>query len=158
MSSAERGSTQATSPPTTSSPHPKVSRWAYVLIAIGALSLFDLIGLDHWVSPLVMIVVGVALLTRPYAWGGTLALVLIGAFLLGTLGWYFTHPAGSGAAGTQRINQPLTAARAEILLSTAVGRLDIGEGSSGNLIDGTLDLGRKTGWTVNSPPGETPRW
>ena len=142
MSTADSKPFQSVNPPVAPTSRPKVSRWAYVLIIIGVPSLFDLIGLDNWGTPLVMIVVGVALLTRHYPWGRTLALVLSGVLLIGVGSWYFTHPAGSGAAGTQRISQPLTAARAEIRLSTTVGRLDVGAGSSGNLIDGTLDLGR----------------
>jgi hypothetical protein len=142
MGAAERNLSRSTSSPATLSPRPKVSRWANVLIVIGALSLFDVTGLDRWGTPLVMLVVGVALLTRPYAWGRTLALVLMSVVLTGMLGWYFTHPAASGAPSTETVSQPLTAARAEIQLSTTVGRLDVGPGSSGNLIDGTLHLGR----------------
>lgn len=62
-------------------------------------------------------------------------LVVLGA-------WSVIAPASAQAPSTQRISQSLTAARAEIQLVTTVVRLDIGEGSSGNLIDGTLDLGR----------------
>ena len=142
MNTAERAPTQMTNPPATLKPQPKVSRWAYVLIIIGALSLFDQLGFYTWGAPLLMIVVGVALLTRHYPWGRTLALALSGMVLIGAGGWYFTHPGGSGAAGTQSISQPLTAARAEIQLSTTVGRLDIGPTTSGKLIDGTLNLGR----------------
>lgn len=142
MGAADSKSSQTTNPPATLNPQPKVSRWAYVLIVIGVLSLFDLVGLNNWGTPLVMIVVVVALLTRHYPWGRTLALVLSAVVLIGAGGWYFTHPAGSGAPSTQTISQPLTAARAEVQLSTTVGRLDVGEGSSGKLIEGTLDLGR----------------
>ena len=143
MSSAERDTTQTTSPLTVSSPHPKVSRWAYVLIVLGALSLFDQLGFYTWGAPLLMVVIGVALLTRHHPWGRTLALALSGLVLIGAGGWYFLHPAFSGGPSTETISQPLTAARAEIQLSTTVGRLDIGPTTSGNLIDGTLDLGRE---------------
>ena len=151
MSTTERNLSPTTSP-TALSPRPKVSRWAYVLIVIGVLSLFDLIGLDNWGTPLLMIVIGVALLTRPYVWGRTLALVLMTAVVIAASGWYFTHPisalfpntqsSSTQTSSTQTIAQPLTAARAEIQLSTTVGRLDIGPSSSGKLIDGTFDLDR----------------
>ena len=57
-------------------------------------------------------------------------------------GWSIVAPASAQAPSTQRISQSLTAARAEIQLVTTVGRLDIGEGSSGTLINGTFDLSR----------------
>ena len=142
MSSAERAPSQTTSPPRPSSPQPGVSRWAYVLIVIGALSLFDPLGFYTWGAPLLMIVIGVALLIRHYLWGRTLALVLSGVLLIGVGVWDFIRPALPAGLNTHRISQPLTAARAEIQLSTTVGRLDIGPTSSGKLIDGTLNLGR----------------
>ncbi|GAA4012869.1 hypothetical protein GCM10022631_25740 [Deinococcus rubellus] len=93
MSAAERPPPQTTNPPTTLKPQPKVSRWAYVLIVIGALSLFDLIGLDNWGTPLVMIVIGVSLIMRPYSWGRPLTLGLVTATLLAVGGWYVLRPA-----------------------------------------------------------------
>lgn len=147
MSTAERNLSPTDSPPTTRPPHPKVSRWAYVLIVIGVLSLFDLIGLDNWGTPLVMIVVGVALLTRQYSWGRMLSLMLMSTVVIASGGWYFTHPTGTQSQGTQSpgtqtVTWPLTAARAEVQLSTTIGRLDVAPSSSGTLIDGTFDLDR----------------
>ena len=138
----QKSPAQENSSPVTTTPRPRVSRWAYVLIIIGVLSLFDLIGLDNWGAPLVMIVIGIALLTRHYAWGRALTAVLSGILLIGAGGWYFIRPALPAGPSTETISQPLTAARAEIQLSTTVGRLDIGPTSSGKLIDGTLNLGR----------------
>ncbi|AZI44225.1 hypothetical protein EHF33_15110 [Deinococcus psychrotolerans] len=142
MSAAERPSPQTTNPPVTPKPQPKVSRWAYVLIVIGALSLFDLIGLDNWGTPLVMIVIGVALITRPYSWGRPLTLGLVTATLLAAGGWYVLRPAVTGTSTTETLSQPLTAARAEIELSPSVGQLDVGPGSGSTLIEGSLGLTR----------------
>lgn len=142
MSTAERTPALTSNSPTTLKPQPRVSRWAYVLIVIGLLTLFDVIGLESWGTPLVMIGIGIALLTRHYPWGRTLALVLTSLVLVVIGGWYFMHPALPAGPSTQTISQPLTASRAEIQLSTTVGRLDIGPTTSGKLIDGTLDLGR----------------
>ncbi len=142
MSTAERNLSPTTPPTTALHPRPKVSGWAYVLIVIGALSLFDLIGLDSWGTPLVMIVIGVALITRPYAWGRRLTIGLVMATLLVIGGWYALRPAFGGTANTETLSQPLTAARAEVQLSTTVGQLLVGPTSSGTLIDGTLDLNR----------------
>ncbi|WP_161884226.1 hypothetical protein [Deinococcus alpinitundrae] len=58
MSAAERLPPQITNPPTTLRLQPRLSRWAYVLIVIGTLSLFDLVGLDNWGTVLIMIVIG----------------------------------------------------------------------------------------------------
>lgn len=123
-------------------PHPKVSRWAYVLIVIGVLSVFDLVGLDNWGTPLVMIVVGVALVTRPYSWGRPLTTGLVIAALLAVGGWYTVQPAVTGTSTTETLNVPLTAVRAEIELSPSVGRLEVGLGSGGALIEGRLELNR----------------
>jgi hypothetical protein len=142
MNAAESKMSQTTNPPTSLKPQPRVSRWAYVLIVIGVLALFDVIGLESWGTPLVMIGIGIVLLTRSYPWGRTLALVLMSVVLIVIGGWYFIRPALPTGPSTETISQPLTAARAEIQLSTTVGRLDIGPTSSGKLIDGTLDLGR----------------
>ncbi|TSA79059.1 hypothetical protein FNU79_18380 [Deinococcus detaillensis] len=142
MSTAERTPTRMNNPPTTPKPQPKVSRWAYVLIVIGLLALFDVIGLESFGTPLVMIGIGVALLTRPYAWGRTLGLVLVSLVLVVIGGWYFIRPALPAGPSTQTVSLPLSAARAEIQLATTVGRLDIGPTTSGKLIDGTLNLGR----------------
>lgn len=133
----------SSAPPTAARPTPRVSRWAYVLIVIGALSLFDLIGLDNWGTPLIMIVIGVALITRPYPWGRRLTLGLVAATVLGVGVWAVVRPTvSSGGPVTETLSLPLTAARAEIALSPSVGRLDIGPGSSNALIEGTLGLNR----------------
>ncbi|WP_161884227.1 cell wall-active antibiotics response protein [Deinococcus alpinitundrae] len=57
-------------------------------------------------------------------------------------GWYFIRPALFGAPSTETISLPLTASRAEIALSTSAGRLEVGPGSGGTLIAGTLGLNR----------------
>jgi len=142
MSAAERSPHHITNPPATPKLQPKVSRWAYVLIVIATLSLFDLVGLGNWGTPLVMIVIGFALLTRHYPWGRTLALVLMSLVLVVIGGWYFIRPAFPGGPSTETINLPLTAVRAEIELSPSVGRLEVGPGSGSTLIEGTLRLNR----------------
>lgn len=121
---------------------PKVSRWAYVLLVIGTLSLFDVLGLDSWGTPLVMIVIGVALITRPYPWGRQLALGLVGAALLVAGAWYVVRPAVGGVAVTETLDLPVTATLAEIDLTPSVGRLDVSAGQPGTLIAGTLELNR----------------
>jgi hypothetical protein len=140
MSAVQRPPRPVARPPVAT--RPPVSRWAYVLIVIGALSLFDVLGLDRWGTPLIMLVVGVALLTRHQPWGRTLALLLTSAVLVVIGGWYFVRPAGALAPGPQNITLPVTAARAEIQLVTTVGRLNIGPTSSDRLIDAALDLDR----------------
>jgi hypothetical protein len=142
MNVAESKMSQTASSPASLKPQPRVSRWVYVLIGIGVLALFDLVGLESWGTPLVMIGIGIVLLTRSYPWGRTLALVLMSVLLMVIGGWYFIRPALPTGPSTETISQPLTAARAEIQLSTTVGRLDVGPTSSGKLIEGTLDLGR----------------
>ena len=49
---------------------------------------------------------------------------------------------GAATSTTETVRLPITAARAEIQLVTSVGRLEIGPGNSGQLLDGTLDLNR----------------
>lgn len=109
MNEAASTSSQTANPPVTLNPRPRASPRAYVLIVIGVLSLFDLVGLNNWETPLFMIVVGFALLTRHYLWGRTLAPVLSAVGMIGAGGWYFTHPAGTGAPSSQIISQRLTA-------------------------------------------------
>lgn len=121
--------------------------WPFILIVIGVLFLLENLGVhtgsvwnavETW-WPLILIVIGADLLSRPYAWGRPLTLGL--ALLTGGLMviWGFTRPAR--VATTETISQPITAAKAEIQLSTTVGRLEVSANSTGKLIDGTLELG-----------------
>jgi hypothetical protein len=119
---------------------PKVSRWAYVLIVLGLLSLLDTIGLRNWGLPLVMVIIGIALVTRPYAWGGQLTIGLIVVALLGVAWWFFTQPVNR--ISSQNISYGITASRAEIELHTSVGKLEVNANNTGLLMEGTLEVGR----------------
>ncbi len=117
---------------------PKVSRWAYVLSVIGVLSLLETIGLRNLGTPLFMVIIGIALVTRPYKWGGQLTIGLVVVALLGIGWWFFTQPANRQT--TQNISYGITASRAEIELNTSVGRLEINANNTGLLMDGTLEI------------------
>jgi Domain of unknown function (DUF5668)/Cell wall-active antibiotics response 4TMS YvqF len=121
--------------------------WPYMLIFFGVLFLLENLGVrtgSVWNAvetgwPLILIVIGADLLSRPYAWGRPLTLGL--ALLTGAVMviWGFARPAR--VATTETISQPITAARAEITLGNTVGRLEVSANSTGKLIDGTLELG-----------------
>jgi predicted membrane protein len=127
-----------TTPTPKATPTQKPSRWAYLLIILGVLSLLETFGLRNFVMPVIMVIIGVALVTRGYKWGGLLTFGLIVAGLLLIGGWLFTQPANQ--ASTETIKYGITAARAEIELITSVGRLEINANNTGLLMDGSLEI------------------
>lgn len=65
-------------------------------------------GLGNWCTSLIMIVIGVALIKRPYPRCRPLTLGLVIVTLLMFGGWFVLRPT------TETLSLPLTAARAEI--------------------------------------------
>ncbi len=140
-------------PPTNEAPKPKTRHiwWAYLLIALGVLTLLDRFNIPTWglwnvtamLWPLVLIVIGVGLLTRPYTWGRPLTVGLVIAAILVAVFWNRNQPAFRTDQSTETINQAITATRAEIQLGTTIGDLEIIANTSGKLIDGTLELGNR---------------
>jgi hypothetical protein len=140
-------------PPTNEAPKPKTrhSWWAYLLIGLGVLTLLDRFDVPTWglwnvtamLWPLILIVIGVGLLTRPYTWGRPLTVGLVIAAMLVAVFWNRNQPAFRTGQTTETISQAVTATRAEIQLGTTIGRLEIGANTSGKLIDGTLELGNR---------------
>jgi hypothetical protein len=124
--------------PAKAAPTPKVSRWAYVLIVLGLLSLLDTIGIRNWGLPLVMVIVGIALVTKPYTWGGQLTTGLVVLALIGVVWWFFMQPVNH--ISSEPIRYGITADRAEIELNTSVGKLDINANNTGLLMDGNLEI------------------
>ena len=119
-------------------PSPKTSRWAYVLIVLGLLSLLDTIGLRNWGLPLLMVIIGIAMVIKPYAWGGPLTIGLVLLALLGVAWWFFTQPINH--ISTEPISYGITASRAEIELNTSLGRLEINANDTGLLMQGNLEI------------------
>ena len=121
--------------------------WAYLLIGFGVLLLLENLGIRTWGAwnalaawwPLILIVIGANLLTRPYAWGRQLTLGLV--VVTGLLMVFSTfRPFGLTNLKRETISQSITASRAEIQLGVTVGRLEIGSNRTGKLIDGTFDV------------------
>jgi hypothetical protein len=153
MNATDRNLIGQDQPPKNETPKPTTrhSWWAYLLIALGVLTLLDRFGVPTWGVwnvtgmwwPLILIVIGIGLLTRPYSWGRPLTVgLVITAMLVATL-WNRNQPAFLSAQTSETISQAITATRAEIQLGTSVGRLEIGANTSGKLIDGTLDLANR---------------
>jgi Domain of unknown function (DUF5668)/Cell wall-active antibiotics response 4TMS YvqF len=153
MNATDRNLIRQNLPPTNETPRPKIrhSWWAYLLIALGVLTLLDRFGLPTWGMwnvtgmwwPLVMIVIGIGLLTRSYTWGRPLTVGLVIAAMLLAVFWNRSQPAFRTGQTTETISQAITATHAEIQLGTTVGRLEIGANTSGKLIDGTFELGNR---------------
>lgn len=124
--------------------------WPFILIALGVLFLLENLGVRTWGVwnavavwwPLVLIVIGAELITRPYAWGRqlTLGLALLVALVIGF--WSLVRPPILGGLTRQTVSLPITASRAEIQIGTTVGRLEVGPNRTGKLIDGAFDLRR----------------
>lgn len=132
--------------------------WAYILIGFGLLFLLENFGVPTWGVwnalaqgwPLLLIVLGASLLTRNYLWGrsltfglSVLALLSLGIWLINQNRFsYGDSQSMSGELSLQSINYPIGAARAEIQLSTSVGRLVISPIGSENLLEGKIQLSR----------------
>jgi hypothetical protein len=124
------------------------SRWAYILIGLGIFFLIEKIGFNTngiWNAigawyPLVLIVLGTDFLTRSYPWGRQLTLGLVVITALFMLIWGLNQPAIPQGFRQETVVEAITAARAEIQLSTTVGKLEISANNTGKLIDGKLDL------------------
>ncbi len=124
------------------------SRWAYILIALGVFFLIEKIGFNTngiWNAigawyPLVLIVLGTDFLTRSYPWGRPLTLALVVITALFMLIWSFNQSAIPQGFRQETVVEAITAARAEIQLTTTVGKLEISANTTGKLIDGKLEL------------------
>ena len=127
---------------------PRTSRWAYIVVIIGVLFLYqNLAGQNFgffnigavWL-PMLLIFFGVERITREYPRSRNLTLGLVGLVLL--LIFFLNTVFSPRFANTTRetIAQPITASRAEIQLGVSVGRLEIGQNSTGKLIDGFFDV------------------
>ena len=153
MNATDRNLIQHDLPPTNEAPKPATRHnwWAYLLIALGVLTLLDRFDVPTWglwnvtamLWPLILVVIGVGLLTRPYPWGRPLTVGLVIAAMLLAVFWNRSQPAFRTGQTTETISQAITATRAEIQLGTTIGRLEIGANTSGKLIDGTLELGNR---------------
>jgi Domain of unknown function (DUF5668)/Cell wall-active antibiotics response 4TMS YvqF len=153
MNATDRNLIRQDLPPTNEAPKPKTrhSWWAYLLIALGVLTLLDRFGVPTWGIwnvtgmwwPLVLIVVGIGLLTRPYTWGRPLTVGLVIAAMLMAVLWNRSQPTFRTGHTSETISQAITATRAEIQLGTSVGTLEIGASTSGKLIDGRLELANR---------------
>jgi hypothetical protein len=142
MKATDRKLIEQDVPPTNAAPNPKAgsSWWSYLLIALGVLALlnrFDITGV--W-GPMILIVIGVGLLTRPYPWGPPLTIGFVIAGVLVAVIWSFSQPAFQTGQTTETISQAITASRAEIQLTTTVGQLEVSANNTGKLIDGKLEL------------------
>jgi hypothetical protein len=120
-----------------------------LLIGLGILFLlsnFGLMNLDigdlisrFW--PVLLIVIGLdILLGRRNGVGGLLALLLIGALILASFGWFESAPISADSAEAQIIRQELAGAeRAEINISAGVSQLLVnGSPLTEQLIEGTV--------------------
>jgi Domain of unknown function (DUF5668) len=153
MNATDRNLIRQDLPPTNEAPRPKPRHnwWAYLLIALGVMTLLDRFNLPTWSMwnvtgmwwPLILIVIGFGLLTRQYTWGRPLTVGLVIAAMLLAVFWNRSQLAFRMGQSTETISQAITATRAEIQIGTTVGSLKIGESTSGKLIDGTLKLGNR---------------
>jgi hypothetical protein len=153
MNATDRSLIQNDLPPTNESPKPKTSHnwWAYLLIGLGVLTLLDRFDVPTWglwnvtamLWPLILVVIGVGLLTRPYTWGRPLTVGLVIAAMLLAVFWNRSQPTFRTGQTTETISQTITATRAEIQIGTSIGKLEISASTSGKLIDGTLELGNR---------------
>lgn len=150
MKATDRTLIQQDVPPVKRTPDGKIprSRWAYILIALGVFFLIEKIGFNTngiWNAigawyPLVLIVLGTDFLTRSYTWGRQLTLGLVVITALFMLIWSLNQPAIPQGFRQEIVSDPITAARAEIQLTTTVGKLEISTNNTGKLIDGKLEL------------------
>jgi hypothetical protein len=123
-----------------------------ILIGLGIVFLLNNLGYLPWsvwptllrLWPVLLVAAGLDLLIgRRSVWGSLLAGLLVLAVLLGSL-WLLHTETDWRAAQQQEVRQALDGAtRAEVILTPAVGsvRLEPLTGS-GNLIEGTVQLGR----------------
>jgi hypothetical protein len=124
------------------------SRWAYILIGLGVFFLIEKIGFNTngiWTAigawyPLVLIILGTDFLTRSYPWGRQLTLGLVVITALFMLIWSLNQPAIPQGFRQETVVEAIAATRAEIQLTTTVGRLEVSANNTGNLIDGKLEL------------------
>lgn len=137
-------------PPTKGTQSGKVyrSRWAYILIGLGIFFLIEKIGFNTngiWNAigawyPLVLIVLGTDFLTRSYLWGRQLTFGLVVITALFMLIWSLNQPAIPQGFRQETVSEAITATRAEIQLTTTVGKLEISANNTQKLIDGKLEL------------------
>ena len=153
MNATDRNLIRQDLPPTNEAPKPKTRHnwWAYLLIALGVLTLLDRFDIPTWglwnvtamLWPLILVVIGVGLLTRPYTWGRPLTVGLVITAMLVAVFWNRNQPTFRTGQSTETISQAITATRAEIQIGTSIGKLEISASNSGKLIDGTLELGNR---------------
>jgi hypothetical protein len=142
MKATDRTLIEQDVPPVKAAPSPKARNdwWSYLLIALGVLALlnrFDITGV--W-GPMILIVIGVGLLTRPYPWGRPMTIGFVIAGVMMAVIWSLNQPAVPQGFRQETIVEAITATRAEIQLTTTVGKLEVSANNTGKLIDGKLDL------------------
>ena len=134
--------------PQNGTPKPRTSRWAYIVVIIGVIFLYqNLAGQNFgffnvgavWL-PMLLIFFGVERITREYPRSRNLTLGLVGLVLLLIFFLNTVFSPRFGNTTRETIAQPITASRAEIQLGVSVGRLEIGKNNTGKLIDGFFDV------------------
>ncbi len=150
MKATDRTLIQQDVPPDKAAQNSKLprSRWAYILIGLGIFFLIEKIGFNTngiWNAigtwfPLVFIVLGIDFLTRSYPWGRQLTLGLVVITALFMLIWGLNQPAIPQGFRQETVSEAITAVRAEIQLSTTVGKLEVSANNTEKLIDGKLEL------------------
>jgi hypothetical protein len=155
MNTADRNMIQQDVPPKNTAPQTpgKQTRsgpgfWPFILIGLGVLFLLENLGVRTWGVwnavavwwPLILIVIGANLITRPYNWGRQLTLALAALTALVMVFWSVARPTIVGGLRRETISQAITASRAEIQVSTGVTRLEIESNTNRALIEGRLDV------------------
>ena len=155
MNPADRNMIQQDVPPKNTAPQTPgnqtrsgLSLWPFILIGLGVLFLLENLGVRTWGVwnavavwwPLILIVIGADLITRPYTWGRQLTLGLAALTVLVMVFWSLARPTILSGLSRETISQPITAPRAEIQIGTGVTRLEIGPNTNRALIEGKLDV------------------